>query len=133
MPRSSYSAETRSAIDYYQHFLGTCNSVIAGDFHNSVVWDHQSKTNNFSAILSRLKRIGLKSIYHDFKGVSFGSEPDQTLFFRKSALEYHIDYCFVPKGWNANDVVVGRCEHWIGISDHAPLLVDCIDNYKGAE
>jgi exodeoxyribonuclease III len=129
-PRSSYSAETLSAIDYYKHFLGAHHSVIAGDFNNSVVWDHQSKTYNFSAIASRLKQVGLKSAYHDFKGVSFGVEPDQTLFFRKSALEYHIDYCFIPQFWNAKDVVVGRREQWIGISDHAPLLVDCIDNYE---
>lgn len=129
-PRSSYSAETISAIDYYQHFLCNCNSVIAGDFNNSDVWDHQCKTNNFSAISFRVKRIGLKSAYHDFKGVPFGSEPDKTLFFRKSALEYHIDYCFIPQGWNANDVVVGRRDNWIVISDHAPLLVDCIDNYE---
>ena len=131
-PRCSYSAETISAIDYYKQFLGTCHSVIAGDFNNSVVWDHQSKAYNFSAIASRLNQIGLTSAYHDFKGVSFGAELDQTLFFRKSALEYHIGYCFIPQCWNVNDVVVGRREQWIGISDHAPLLVDCIDNDEEA-
>jgi exodeoxyribonuclease III len=130
--RRSYSAETISAIDYYQHFLSSRRSVIAGDFNNSVVWDHQSKINNFSAIASRLKRIGLTSAYHDFNGVSFGSEPDQTLFFRKSALEYHIDYCFIPKGWTAHDVVVGSREQWIGISDHAPLLINCLEHYEEA-
>jgi exodeoxyribonuclease-3 len=128
-PRS-YSAETLSAIDYYQHFLSTWQSAIAGDFNNSVVWDHQSKISNFSAIALRLKQLGLTSAYHDFMGVSFGSELDQTLFFRKSALEYHIDYCFIPQGWTAHDVVIGKREQWIGISDHAPLFVDCSENYE---
>jgi len=123
-PRS-YSAETLSAIDYYQHFLSSWQSVIAGDFNNSVVWDHQSKISNFSAIASRLKQLGLTSAYHDFMRVPFGSEPDKTLFFRKSSLEYHIDYCFIPQGWTAQDVVVGKREQWIALSDHAPLFVNC--------
>ncbi len=127
-PRSSYSAETMSAIEYYKHFLGSGHSVIAGDFNNSVVWDYQNKTHNFSAIASRLRLIGLKSAYHDFKEVSFGEEPDQTLFFRKSALEYHIDYCFIPHSWNSKEVLVGMREQWIRSSDHAPLLVECIYN-----
>ncbi len=131
-PRASYRSETISAIDYYRDFLSTNHSMVAGDFNSSVVWDHQSKVFNFSDIESRLNQISLKSAYHNFKGISFGAEPDQTFFFRKGDLEYHIDYCFIPQGWNANNVVVGRREHWIEISDHAPLLVDFIDNCEEA-
>jgi hypothetical protein len=128
LPKSSYSKETILAINHYQRFLSTCHSVIAGDFNNSVVWDHQNKNHNFSAIVSRIKSIGLTSAYHDFKKVSFGKEPDQTLFFRKSALEYHIDYCFVPQDWIVYDVIVGKREQWIKTSDHAPLSVECIES-----
>ena len=59
----------------------------------------------------------------------FGSGPDKTLFFRKGALEYHIDYCFLPRRWNMHDVGVGIREQWIGISDHSPLVVNCIADH----
>jgi exodeoxyribonuclease-3 len=127
---TSYGAETVSAINYYQNFLSTRHSVIAGDFNNSAVWDHQSKGNNFSAIASHLERFGLASAYHKFMGVPFGSEPDKTLFFRKGALEYHIDYCFIPHRWNMHDVAVGMREQWIGISDHSPLVVNCVADHE---
>ncbi len=125
-PTTSYGAETMSALDYYQNFMNTQNSVIAGDFNDSVVWDHHNKVCNFSAIASRLERTGLTSAYHKFMGVPFGSEPDKTLFFRKGPLEYHIDYCFLPRQWNLNEVSVGMRQQWIGISDHAPLAINCI-------
>ncbi len=122
---TSYGAATMAAIDHYQGFLSAKRSVVAGDFNHSTKWDHERKAGNFTTIVSHLEGLGLASAYHKLTNVPFGAEPDATLFFRKGPLEYHIDYCFLPREWTARNVVVGSREQWIGISDHAPLVVDC--------
>jgi len=131
-PTTSYGAATMAAINHYEKFLSGKRSVVAGDFNHSTRWDREGKEGNFSAIASRLEGLGLTSAYHELGNVAFGAELDPTLFFRKGPLEYHIDYCFLPRAWTPREAVVGSREQWISISDHAPLVVDCVADGESA-
>jgi endonuclease/exonuclease/phosphatase family metal-dependent hydrolase len=72
-------------------------------------------------------RFGLVSAYHAFYGAEFASEKHATHYFRrKRSARYHCDYCFIPDEWRRRlrDVRVGTYRQWIGLTDHAPLIVD---------
>ena len=119
---NSYGAATMAALDHYQRFLSTKPCVVAGDFNHSKRWDHDG---SFSATTSRLGELGLASAYHEHASLPYGAELEPTLFFRKGLLEYHIDYCFVPRSWTTREVIVGKRADWIDTSDHAPVIVTC--------
>jgi endonuclease/exonuclease/phosphatase family metal-dependent hydrolase len=63
--------------------------------------------------------------------VIHGEEPDSTHYWRyqtETDSIFHIDYCFVPKGWlkRIKLVKLGAVTDWIDtrLSDHVPLVVD---------
>ena len=120
-------APTRSAIEYYRDFIAGGATVVAGDFNDNINWDKPGRSANFDLVIADLKSAGLVSAYHEKGNHLFGSEPDPTLIWRKNPEQsYHIDYCFIPKGWlpGVNGVTVGNPEKWIKYSDHVPLLIE---------
>jgi endonuclease/exonuclease/phosphatase family metal-dependent hydrolase len=37
---------------------------------------------------------------------------------------FHLDYCFVPRRWQLDRVLVGNYADWASLSDHRPVVVD---------
>lgn len=123
-------APTLAAIEHYAGFLER-DSVVAGDFNHSTVWDRPAgHASNFGHIAARLCELGLTSTYHRAHGADFGGEAHSTHFFRKGPLEYHIDYCFAPHAWSLSSVAVGSRQDWIADSDHAPLCIELSNGYE---
>lgn len=55
------------------------------------------------------------SSYHAFYKEAHGEESKPTFYFRWKQLHpYHVDYCFVPKGWEprVHGIEVGSYETW---------------------
>ena len=118
------------ALRFYRRFLARRDTVVAGDFNNSVFWDRPGKRTNFAGITNSLAKLGLTSAYHAVTGESFAQERHSTLWFLKRPQQgYHIDYCFVPKRWLSRSVSVWVGQHgdWLTHSDHAPLVVSIND------
>jgi len=119
------------ALHCYRSFLTRRDTLVAGDFNNSVLWDRPGKRTNFAGIARTLSALGLASAYHTVTGEPFGHERQATLWFLKRPHQtYHIDYCFVPTTWvfRSLSVMVGYHEEWLRHSDHAPLLVSVSDD-----
>ena len=114
------------ALRFYRRFLESADSVVAGDFNNSVFWDRPGKPTNFAGVAAALSDLGLSSAYHAATGESFAQERHPTLWFLKRPHQgYHIDYCFLPQAWLSSPVAVwvGQAGQWLAHSDHAPLIV----------
>lgn len=119
------------ALQRYRSFLTRRDTVVAGDFNNSVFWDRPGKRTNFASIAQTLSALGLASAYHAVTNEPFGQERQGTLWFLKRPYQqYHIDYCFVPTTWVSSSlsVIVGQHNEWLTHSDHAPLLVSLPDD-----
>lgn len=119
------------AVERYQKFLSTSPSVVAGDFNNTIRWDHGTKSTNHAHLVAGLERLGLASAYHVGRGELQGKETSPTLYWQKRTLDgpkYHVDYCFLPLEWcsHLRQVEVGSFDDWVGsrLSDHVPLIVD---------
>jgi len=122
------------ALRFYRRFLEAADSVVAGDFNNSVFWDRPGKPTNFLAIAEALTDLGLSSAYHAVTGESFAKERHPTLWFLKRPHQgYHIDYCFLPRSWLSSPVSVwvGQAGQWLAHSDHAPLVVSTGEAQRG--
>ena len=101
-------------------------TIVAGDFNSNSVWDSGYKRNH-SAAVERFRNLGLESAYHVSSGNPHGAERDPTHWnMKKKDAAYHIDYAFLsrPLLSKLRGVVVGRCDDWLALSDHAPVLVD---------
>jgi exodeoxyribonuclease III len=119
------------AMDTYRAFIQDGPTVVAGDFNDNVLWDKPEKLNNHGMNVGALTSFGLRSAYHQSRGVSQGQEPEPTIYWRSRKVDgprYHIDYCFVPDYWfdEGLSVEVGHFREWVGVglSDHVPLVVD---------
>ena len=101
--------------------------VFGGDFNNSVIWDKPNNLNNFQNINSKLEDLGFNSAYHSNTNDGFGSEETPTFFHTKQeSKKYHIDYLYL-KSLESNLVELGDYDDWIKLSDHVPIMVECIN------
>lgn len=126
-PKLSYVGQIARAITRYGDFLGTKETVVAGDFNSNKQWDRKPRIGNHSWVVEALARYGLVSVYHEWSGEAQGEESAKTLFmYRKREQVYHIDYCFVPHTWmpRLRTFAVGAYERWRAESDHMPLLLE---------
>jgi exodeoxyribonuclease-3 len=119
------------AMNTYRPFIQDGPTVVAGDFNDNVLWDKPKKVNNHGINVGVLTELGLRSAYHQSRGVEQGCEPEPTIYWRDRKIDgprYHIDYCFVLGYWidDSLTVDVGHFQEWVGIglSDHVPLIVD---------
>jgi exodeoxyribonuclease III len=119
------------AMREYREFILECPTIVAGDFNDNVLWDKPNKLNNHGKNVDALTAFGLRSVYHQTRGVRQGSEPEPTIYWRNRKIDgprYHIDYCFVPGQWINEDLAVGvgGFPDWVGngLSDHVPLIID---------
>ena len=122
------SGETIQAIEFYKEWLIDKNlpCVFGGDFNNSVIWDKPNNQNNFQNINSKLEDLGFNSAYHSQTADQFGSEETATFFHTKQeSKKYHIDYLYL-KSLKSSSIELGKYKDWIKLSDHVPIMVECI-------
>jgi exodeoxyribonuclease-3 len=119
------------AMNTYRAFIEDGPTIVAGDFNDNVRWDKPRKLNNHGMNVDALTTFGLRSAYHQSRGVDQGQEAEPTIYWRNRKIDgprYHIDYCFVPNYWidDTLSVAVGHYQDWVGVglSDHVPLVVD---------
>jgi endonuclease/exonuclease/phosphatase family metal-dependent hydrolase len=72
------------------------------------------------------EEFGLVSAFHAHAQDKGCSETPTFFQYGWETRPYHIDYCFIPKGWVPflRSVEIGSHAEWIGQSDHRPLVID---------
>jgi endonuclease/exonuclease/phosphatase family metal-dependent hydrolase len=123
----NYSADLLRAIDLYADDLGQ-RAIVVGDFNSNAIWDERwADSATHSMVVARLAEAGLTSLYHAQTGEQQGSETVPTLAFKGDpAKPFHLDYCFA-----SSDLIdagarleIRPVAEWVGLSDHAPLVID---------
>ena len=124
--RSRYVRPLFEALETYGRLLDTSETVWAGDFNSSFVFDTASRRYKFRDFVSQLASRGLHSLYHQQRGCDHGEEPDETFYlYHHRDKGYHIDFVFAGAGFHSPvDVSVGTHADWSKLSDHAPLICD---------
>ena len=126
---SRYGDEVLNVIDSCADWIGGGDVIVAGDFNIDAkgVANGTRGAELFASLVARLSELGLVSAYHAWTGEAFGAESRMTHFhLRKADHGFHIDYCFIPSGWNSRvrEVAVGDPAEWLPFSDHMPIVVD---------
>lgn len=125
-PIHEYINAVWNAIHYYEELFSE-PVILAGDLNSNVYWNKSGKVGNHSDVVDFLEAKNVHSLYHRWKGIPQGNEPDPTFFlYRHKDKPFHIDYCFASEtlltdGFN---VQVGLHENWCDLSDHVPLIID---------
>lgn len=127
-PRQRYIGQIHTALETRPELVDE-NTVVAGDFNWSVMWDESPKSplcGDFADVCGALNENGLCSAYHAARGEKFGEETEPTFYMhKKEGRPYHIDYVFIGERIPGSDleVTVGEYRDWIEPSDHVPLIV----------
>ena len=120
-PAPTYKAAFLNGLSAYGHVRGP--RVFAGDFNGNVDFDKTRGRTKWSDGFARLHSEGLVSAYH--RDRPLGREADPTHYFQwRQDKPFHLDYCFVPRRWQLDRVVVGNYADWASLSDHRPVVVD---------
>jgi endonuclease/exonuclease/phosphatase family metal-dependent hydrolase len=124
-----YIAALAKALTSYKSFLRAAPSIVIGDLNANAIWDSPKRPVDFSRVARRLSdEFGLVSAYHARTAEAFGAESEATHYFwRRRERPFHIDYCFIPKGWvsRLKEVAILDRPPWDALSDHRPLVVEC--------
>jgi hypothetical protein len=125
---SSRTGFIADVLDTLGPWLSSGRSIMAGDFNNNLQWDKPRSRHNFRQLVHRLRRLGLRSAYHEHTLEGFNAESKPTHYFQHNLeRRYHIDYCFLHHSlqFSAVDVLIN--EPWPEVSDHVPIVVDIDD------
>jgi exonuclease III len=123
----NYIGQVYGALTTHPEWFSHRPVVLAGDLNSNKIWDSHRKVGNHSAVMKLLDERGLVSAYHEYFREPQGEESQHTMFFyRRLDRTFHLDYIFIPKEWASwlKTVEVGRCETWLKLSDHCPVIVD---------
>ena len=124
--RKRYIGQIWMALNYYKKLLNQ-PLIIIGDFNWNMIWDAKPSYplyGNLADIIKILGSSGIQSTYHSFFRENFGDETRPTLFmYHKINRPYHVDYCFVSKNFELENVEIGNYAEWANYSDHMPLIV----------
>jgi hypothetical protein len=127
-PTAPYVRGLHRALTACQALMETQPTVLLGDFNSNAIWDHQHpQDRSHSALVTRLRELGLVSAYHSHFAEAHGKESRPTFYlYRHAARPDHLDYCFLPQAWAEQVVSVQIGEHgeWAGRSDHVPVVVE---------
>jgi endonuclease/exonuclease/phosphatase family metal-dependent hydrolase len=121
-----YVRITHQAIDYYREFLEGDRAIAIGDFNSNAIWDAHHLRCSHSALVEKLERLHLRSVYHAQTKEGQGRERVSTFFlYRHPDKGYHIDYAFISQSMleRAALTILDR-DRWLQRSDHLPLLLD---------
>jgi hypothetical protein len=121
-----YVDDVMRTLKAYDRVLRSGPAVVMGDLNSGTNLNtRQSPSKGHSRILAALTDVGLVSAYHTFHRVEHGSETHSTYCHQRNpAKPWHIDFCFVPVGWDVVGVEVPDSKEWIARSDHLPLCVE---------
>lgn len=122
--KTSYM-QAHEGLRVHAGWIRSAPTVILGDFNNNSVF----KYFKWEELTGSLESLGLVSAYHARFKEEYGKESQPTHFHqRKSKKPFHLDYCFIPRGWvsHVNAVQVGKFDDWRKFSDHVPLIVDVL-------
>jgi hypothetical protein len=121
-----YVDDVLRTLKAYDRVLRAGPVVVMGDLNSGANLNtRQSPSKGHARILTALADFGLVSAYHSFHGVGHGSEAHATYRHQRNpAKPWHIDFCFVPIGWDVVGVEVPDSEEWTARSDHLPLCVE---------
>jgi exodeoxyribonuclease-3 len=123
----AYIEQVHLLLDSIERSSLSPYTIVAGDFNSNSYWDREYRLKSHTAAVSRFRKLGLESAYHEFFGDTQGAKRHPTLWFRKNRNNpYHVDYVFMsrPLLSKLKTVVVGHCDDWLSSSDHAPVLVE---------
>jgi endonuclease/exonuclease/phosphatase family metal-dependent hydrolase len=121
-----YVDDVMRTLKAYDRVLRSGPAVVMGDLNSGTNLNaRQPPSKGHARILTALADVGLVSAYHRFHGVEHGSETHSTYRHQRNpAKPWHIDFCFVPVGWDVVGVEVPDGEEWTTRSDHLPLCVE---------
>jgi exodeoxyribonuclease III len=123
----SYIGQAYKAINYYKKFISSAETLLIGDFNSNQIWDKERTVGNHSDVVSRLKEMGIVSLYHELNNEKHGSESQYSFFMnRKHEKSFHIDYCFAPESWvcRVKEFKIDDYGKWSDKSDHSPIFVE---------
>lgn len=121
-----YIGQIWNAINHYSDLLDG-PTMLVGDFNSNKVWDSKKRVGNHSDVVRKLGDNNIYSLYHKYFNFEQGGEKHPTFFLqRKQNKPYHIDYCFASTeiADRVKKIEIGTYEEWIGLSDHAPIIID---------
>jgi exonuclease III len=121
-----------SALDFLGDWLSKAPSLIIGDFNNHPIFDQESPNgkNHFAAHVNTLEKLGMKSLYHEYRREAHGEEVTNSHFWSRRKY-FHVDYIFASEQLRkAPQFSVMSFEEMkaLGVkSDHVPLWADFPD------
>lgn len=126
-PDGRYIEQIWKAVNYYDQLLDIRQIILTGDFNSNRIWDKQHRTANHSAVVDKLAKKNIYSVYHKHLNQEQGEESHPTFFLQRNRNKpYHIDYCFTSAELydKVKNIEVGTYENWIAYSDHTPLTIN---------
>lgn len=97
--------------------------LILGDLNQNAVFDPDRKTGLFKDTAKMMEKAGLRSLYHQHSGHSFGQEePTHWLTFSEKR-PYHLDYIWASHTFRLDRFELFPADPWLTErrSDHLPL------------
>lgn len=126
-PQGSYTAPAAKAIARFLRRPRAAHRIVLGDLNLNPGFDRVKATGRATALVAKLGRAGIRSLYHQHMAEDFGAETRATHFFlRNAARPFHIDFIFASGGLRLNHFELGDPMHWIGtgLGDHVPLTAE---------
>lgn len=122
-----YHRILNETLDWFKDELKIPPAILAGDLNTNTRVSGQSHSH--PKLVSRLRSLGLESVYHHQSGERHGDESLCTYIQgNKRPRRFHIDYCFVRTDvLRAATVAIPQSREWTRLSDHFPLVLDIPD------
>lgn len=115
------------AARFQKTWLAKSNSIIAGDFNHSPVFDRYTDVNFFHKHIDAFKEVNLTSLYHHSSGEAFGEETCPSHLWRGKS-PFTIDYIFADlTSWRLDSckkMSFSGLEKFGIKSDHTPIWAD---------
>ena len=113
------------ALKEYSFYLDRFPSIVVGDFNCYVGQSGVKKsTGTFEDSIVLMEKHGLRSMYHELTGESFGKESTATFYWHfNQEKPLFLDYAF--SSLKPKTFVIGEWER--EISDHRPLIIELED------
>jgi exodeoxyribonuclease III len=121
----NYIGQLYKALTKNPEWLDCPDTIVAGDFNSSPIWDANRAVGNHTDVVKLLAARGIVSAYHAFYGEAPGNESRHTLYLLKNRNRpFHIDYVFIPATWKVDRLSIRDGAKWAALSDHRPVVVD---------